>query len=145
MVEVLIFNRDVDGRCVCTGILRSSICMRCGVVAPQTYVCTYEMLSSTFFVPQNHKQSKTYILPTLSNYPNLIPLVPSHFPPLTSPPAFGYFKFLESPSDDPAALLPANLIPISGFHMPGTGGGGAAAALVGVGAVSGSSDGAGAL
>ena len=145
MVEMLIFNRDVDRRCICTGIIRSSIYMRCGVVAPQTYVYTYEMLSSTFIVPRNQKKGRTYIPPTFSNYPNLIPLVPSHFPPLTSPPAFGYFKFLESPSDDPAVLLPANLIPISGFHMPGTGGGGAAAALVGVGAVSGSSDGAGAL
>lgn len=78
--------------------------------------------------------------------PNLIPLLPSHFPPLTSPPALGYFEVPESPLDALGVLLlAANLIPISGLHRPGAGDGGGTAALAGVGAASGSSDGAGVL
>ena len=66
-------------------------------------------------------------------------------------PASGYGKFLEllfvgactegpTSSPDPCATGPLlNLMPISGVHIPDTGGGGATVARVGVGAVRGSS------
>lgn len=92
------------------------------------------------------------------NHPNLKPLVPSHLPPCTPIGGFafasGYLRFLGAPLPPafPLALLaggPPNLIPISGFQTADVGatatGGGATGALVGVGAVSGSSAGAGAL
>ena len=93
------------------------------------------------------------------NHANLKPLVPSHLPPCTPLGGFafasGYLRFLGAPL--PLTLPVAfpvggapNLIPISGFQTPGDAGvasteGGATGALVGVGAVSGSSAGAGAL
>lgn len=91
-------------------------------------------------------------------YPNLIPRVPSHLAPCTPIEALtlasGYRRF-RAPVPASALVLafPAggapNLMPISGFHIPDDGevatGGGATGALVGVGAVSGSSAGAGAL
>lgn len=93
------------------------------------------------------------------NHPNLKPLVPSHLPPCTPIGGFafasGYLRFLGAPF--PLALplafpagWPPNFMPISGLQTADAGGvaatgGGATGALVGVGAVSGSSAGAAAL